>query len=299
MDKKYFIAVNICSFYLLRGTNWPTYELFPGRILAALISDCFDFNVLLYYSEMCREPSIQNFIQFSVSLYQECMLEIGSSSFYAPILSPLMVLLEVDIRKARNGDFNEFEIRRFIPPPDCKKNGTVFSMLPHVNAFANLYARVNYAIDKNLRVEVIHDENASICEILTDWEHTFKENKFSDLLMNHMSRNPCSDHVFTERFSLRFEKSNVCAGIQIADVIAGFCTRHFNQTQKNQGNIEPVYREIVNMLRRLSSRDDGKGLNMVTSVDSIRKFNLMSPKQSATPNIPVPKDDDTLPPMPF
>ena len=62
MDKKYFIAVNICSFYLLRDFDSPSYELFPGRYLAGIISDYFNPNILIYYSEMCLNPRAENLV---------------------------------------------------------------------------------------------------------------------------------------------------------------------------------------------------------------------------------------------
>ena len=187
----------------------------------------------------------------------------------------LLVILEEDIKQARSGKINESIIKRFIPPPDYSKRKKAISMLPHVSAFANLYARINYVINEKTDIEIIHDEQAHFDEILRLQEKVFKSNKWADMLMANQARHPSTNYVFTERFNLQFAKSHECSGIQIADVIAGFCTRYFNLVQESrQTNEESGYGKTISLLRELSSVGNGQGVNIVASQASFNQFFL-------------------------
>lgn len=272
MDKKYFIAANMVQFYFSMGDavlKSPIYALIAQK-LAGNIADYFDINVLINYGQMCLHPSKEIFTKFAISLYNECIIAINKGVCDSQFLSFLISALKEDLEEIESGELDDNTVRGFIPPPDFNKRGEVLAMLPHVNAFTNMYARINHFADKDLELEVIHDEQAHFDEILKEGEKMLKTNELSDILIE--SCHPYVNYIFGERFSFKFAKSDVSSGIQIADVIAGFCTRYFNQTQVNCLDNISLHKEIVDLLKDLSNKPNSQGLNIVASQASIKRF---------------------------
>lgn len=275
MDKRYFVATNIVSFYI--ATSYLVCESLQdpifaslARKLATLIADEFGDIVLIKYSQMCRFPSKDSFIQFSRSFYQECIIAINRGIEGKEFLSMLAEMIAMDLEEIQSGELDESMVKRFIPPSDRNKRGEIIAMLPHVNAFTNLYARINNFVRKNIQFEIIHDEQAHFDEILGFWERSLRTNQFADKLGTYWNRDV--DFTFTERESFKFAKSDVCYGIQVADVIAGFCTRYFKQVQADKVDIGHSYSATINLIRELSESRTGQGLNLVASKASALKF---------------------------
>lgn len=271
MDKRYFVATNIVTFYLVRESllQDPVLASF-ARNLATLIADKFGEIVLIKYSQMCRFPSKDSFIQFARTFYQECIIAINKGVEGKEFLSMLTVMIAVDLEEIQSGELDESIVERFIPPPDRNKRGEIIAMLPHVNAFTNLYARINNFVRKDVQLDIIHDEQAHFDEILRFWERSLRTNQFADTLGTYWNRDV--DFAFTERASFKFAKSDVCYGIQVADVIAGFCTRYFKQVQADQVEAGHSYSATINLIRELSESRTGQGLNLVASKSSVLKF---------------------------
>jgi len=274
MDKRYFVAANIVSFYFIRdlARQDPMFASM-GRYLAAIISDDFNETVLIKYSQMCRSPSKENFVQFAKAMHLECMTAINKDIQGKEFLSILLMILESDLEEIHSGELDESVVERFIPPHDRNKRGEIVAMLPHVNAFANLYARINRFVKKHIQLDIIHDEQAHFDEILRFWEEALRTNQFTDMVGGYW--NQSVDFIFTERAHLKFAKSEMSSGIQIADVIAGFCTRYFNQVQGNQRESVDKYSATIKLIRELSDSGNSQGLNIVASRASIVKFYSM------------------------
>jgi hypothetical protein len=272
MDKKYFVAANMLQFYFIMSNATLKNPILAQtlRYLAGNIADYFDINVLVNYGQMCLNPSKDNFKKFAISLYDECMAKINEGICDSQLFSSIIEALREDLEEIESGELDENNVRGFIPPPDFNKRGEVIAMLPHVNAFCNMYARINYDIKKNLDLENIHDEQLYFEDILTDWERIMTTNEFSEILIEN--RHPYVNYIFGERFSFKFGRSEDYAGIQIADVIAGFCTKYFNKTQV--GCLDDIlpHKETINLLEDLSSQPNSQGLNIVASQTSIKKF---------------------------
>ncbi|MDM3843460.1 MAG: DUF3800 domain-containing protein [Aphanizomenon gracile PMC638.10] len=281
MDKKYYIASNILQFYfrinnidLKYSTDF--FRLFV-RNLAGKIADYFNIYVFSNYAQMCLNPSIENFIKFNRSFDNECSRLVDEGIIDNQLFSFILQSLREDLEEIESGELNENDVRMFIPPPDFNTKGEVLAMLPHVNAFCNIYARINHFISQDLGkdidvdVEIIHDEQNFFDHILRLWETEITSNNLYDIL--EKIDDPSVSYYFNKSFSFQFSKSEDCLGIQLADVIAGFCTRYFNKTQTGCLNdTYIVHKEIVNLIAKLSHQPNSQGLNIVASDSSIKKF---------------------------
>lgn len=271
MDKRYFVAANISTFYIVRESliENPSFANF-GRILATLIAEEFSDIVFIKYSQMCRFPSQDSFVEFARSFYQECVTAINKDVEGKEFLSMLIMIIMMDLEKIQSGKLDESMVKQFIPPSDLNKRGEIIAMLPHVNAFANLYARINNFVPKDVQLEIIHDEQAHFDEIIRSCERSLRTNQFADTLGTYW--NKAVDFTFTERTNFKFARSEMCYGIQVADVIAGFCTQYFKHIQADQLSKCHSHSESISLIRKLSESRTGQGLNFVASKMSVLKF---------------------------
>lgn len=272
MDKRYFVAANIASFYFIRHLfiQSPVFANL-GRDLAALIANDLDEIVIAKYSQMCLEPSKQHFIEFARAIYQEFTIAINKGVQLKELLSLYLTFLASDIEEIQSGELDERIIEeRFIPPQDKNKRGEVIAMLPHVNAFTNLYARINNVVHKDIDLDIFHDEQLYLDEIIKHWEKILRTNEFYETLKNNWNKN--LDFKFSERFKLQFVQSDVCSGIQVADVVAGFCTKYCKVLQEGNKELVESHSATVDLIRELSDSGTGQGLNIVGSKNLVMKF---------------------------
>jgi len=76
---------------------------------------------------------------------------------------------------------------------------------------------------------------------------------------------PHSDFNFRESASLSFESSTKSAGVQVADILAGFCMRYVKGFFADRANVNPTAHHTYDLLRRLTNPADGVGVNLVMS----------------------------------
>ncbi|MBX9253564.1 DUF3800 domain-containing protein [Desmonostoc muscorum CCALA 125] len=273
MDKRYFIAVNIVLFYLLHVLT-VKYPLFQGyaRDLAGLISEQLDDVVLIEFSEFCRFPSKEKLVQFTQLFRKEVLATFDKVPIDSDLLKQVTLIVTNGVLEAeQNNELDEDIFERFLPPPDRNNKGEIIAMLPHTSAFTNMYARINRFVDDDMKIRIIHDEQARIGEILKVHEDTLRTNQLTNILQKLTWWDKNVNYKFTGKSSLEFTKSNTSIGIQVADILAGFCTRYFNKIKANQVEEVRCHHITIELLKSVYS-GDGRGLNIVASDASIERF---------------------------
>lgn len=110
----------------------------------------------------------------------------------------------------------------YLPIPDNKFKKRVW-ILPNLSAFTNIYARMNlYQKGRLADVRLIHDEQLQFDEILEASKGAAEALRERAVEMF----TPHSDFNFQESASLSFASSTKSVGVQVADILAGFCMRY-------------------------------------------------------------------------
>lgn len=166
----------------------------------------------------------------------------------------------------------EEAITRFIPIPDINKKDNKVHLLPHVSCLTNIIARANLFHRRNLKdVTFIHDKQDHFDEILSD----IKEQLIALEITDKAPSTPSSDYNFEANPELTFEntvKSNKSPGIQIADLLAGFISRYFNECIYLKSNMDEIYNDIFMELRSAFDAKTGVGINMVLPESKRKEF---------------------------
>lgn len=139
-DKKYYIICNLISFSLLMTwavpTSRPEYEKL-SKLFAGYVDGVLHLEELDKYLFACRNPtmeSIKDFISyFEIEISKKPVSDVRNELLYA-----------IDLQKKELYDKeNSFEVKYYFPIPDFTKSGKQLPMLPYVQSFANIYARIN------------------------------------------------------------------------------------------------------------------------------------------------------------
>lgn len=166
----------------------------------------------------------------------------------------------------------EGAITRFIPIPDINKKDKKVHLLPHVSCLTNIIARVNLFHCRKLEdVHFIHDKQDHFDELLND----IKEQLFTLERTNKAPPTPSADYSIEVNPELSFEntvKSDKSPGIQIADLLAGFISRYFNECIYFKSDIGGIYHDIFMELRKAFNAKTGVGINMVLPESKREQF---------------------------
>ncbi|CAJ0697023.1 MULTISPECIES: DUF3800 domain-containing protein [Ralstonia] len=151
---------------------------------------------------------------------------------------------------------------RFLPSPDTGKRGKPVSMLPNLSSLTNIYARINRHYKRDLSaIELVHDEQLQYDQILTN------NKQAAEALGEHAVNffTPHADYKFSAAAPLTFAKSHDSIGLQLADVIAGFCMRYIKDWLCDPRGISDAAHATFERLRGL--RDNGTvcGVNLVVT----------------------------------
>lgn len=271
MDKRFFMAANIVSYYMFFGLlrTIDQRDRPFAKSLASIFAENFSCNTFAQYSQMCYEPSRENLAEFIQNIKHECDSLIEKKAVKKEIIHYILDRVNSD-KDILNGDLEEDFINHFIPLPDLGKQEKKVPMLPHVNAFANLVSRINRFVNSfedNIEVAILHDQQPQFDEILESYFRKFIINEFSYLTHNY---NPTVDYNFSQKYSFNFVDSKEFFGIQIADIIAGCCTKYFNILATNKRSLYDkklmrTYDVIFGYLTQELFRKTGRGLNIVMS----------------------------------
>jgi hypothetical protein len=272
MDKKFTIAAYILTFQLLppiRGFIEDKRSHFVKNVLADYIFVRAPDRVFTTFLNACNSPS-----DASLRRQLHALIEFAESAPAEEFQSVALLELAKDaLNEYRNAvkQGAESAYKRYFPPPDKNKHDKPVWMLPNQTAFTNIYARINLFEKGNLsNVRLIHDEQLQFDKIL-ELSKTTAES-LQDATVEVFT--PHSDFRFRESASLEFSTSSVSLGVQVADVLAGFCMRYAKDFFEDRERLSSTAHATYDLLRRHTNPMNGTGVNLVMSTEQHRELSL-------------------------
>lgn len=272
MDKKHFLATHIASRQLLppiRGLAADPRTHFFQNLVADYLFERLPDAVFARFIEACLSPSHEAFSAQLSALIKFARVDVGGGDVGA-IVWDLATTAEKDYEEARAGGRND-AFFDYLPVPDDNKYQKPVWILPNLSAFTNIYARINLFEEGRLSgISLIHDEQLQFDEILE------VSKRVTETLRERSAEmfTPHSNFNFSESASLSFASSTKSVGLQVADILAGFCMRYVKDFFTDPQNIRPIGHQTYDLLRRSTNPVDGEGVNLVVSSNWARALSL-------------------------
>lgn len=267
VDKKYFLATHITSRQLLppvAGVPEDAQLNYVRNIVADFLYERAPDDVFLTFITACKFPSDETF-RAGVDALLEFSGATGSRVGPAiAVYKGAEATLEEYQAAVDDGQENAF--LDLLPIPDQSLRGKSIWVLPNLSAFTNVYARINLHAQGNLSAsQLIHDEHAHFAHIL-EASKTIVEG-LHEQAANHYTR--YSDFDFHQTASLSFVQSECSVGLQVADVVAGFCMRYAKDLSISRKQLPRVAQEAYQSLLRSGYPMRGIGINHVMSTGNV------------------------------
>jgi hypothetical protein len=263
VDKKYFLATHITSRQLLppiRGLSEDARTHFVKNAIADYLFERAPDDVFAKFIEACKSPS-------DVTLRAQLGALIAFARAAPSDEDPSVAVYELattalnEYREARD-EGREEAFLDYLPIPDDNKHKKAVWVLPNLSSFTNIYARINRYEGGSLSdIRLIHDEQLQFDSILETSKAA------AESLQHEAARcfTPHSDFHFRESASLSFASSSKSTGLQIADILAGFCMRYVKDFFADRKHVSPVAHQTYDLLRRYTDASNGIGVNLVIS----------------------------------
>jgi hypothetical protein len=269
VDKRFMIAATMVNTLVLPSLDeidLTAQGRFVRNALAEQLHAHAPASVFTAYVEACDCPSraavhtafesILHWLYDQVRNEAEAALRMFATAGFRELLAP---------ENAGNDDW-----RRFLPLPDFGKRGQPIWMLPNLSCLANIYARLNLLHCRSLHdVTLFHDEHAHFDDILDD-----AKKMAESLTSDAVAHLPFADFGFNERAKLVFLKSRGEAGIQTADVLAGFVMRYCKDViyggKAPDGQSSNAFQSIL----RCSNPSMGFGVNFVIPRNALPRLGV-------------------------
>jgi hypothetical protein len=266
VDKKFMLSANIVNSLVL-----PAHSFLSETPQTNYVRNIFAEYIFYHATEhlfdrfltICAEPSRTELM----AVIDEFIAQFASRETdvsFALVHSLLMTKEDLQKPELANED-----VANFLPGTDISKRGKALLMLPNLSSFINIYARLNLFMKGDLSsMQIFHDEQLQFDEIIEKAKCDVENFPHSEY--GYISSN--SDYHFRETAKLLFKASHDSLGIQIADAVAGFSRRYFDDVQ-NERSIHPELKEAQRILMSMNNQRIGVGLNMVTSAHDADKIN--------------------------
>ncbi|MCF5209304.1 DUF3800 domain-containing protein [Pseudomonas syringae] len=213
------------------------------------------------YGEFSRhvEMSIQDYFDFKQSATRNKVKNFARNNGVNPVLLNKLVKL-VGEQFDLNDEQKLKVVRKFVPIPDNGKRGNNILLLPHVSSLANIIARANLANQGSIEeVTFHHDKQDHFDEALI----AIKELMFTNKPEKFSPPTPNSNFNITSSANLKFLDSKKTIGIQIADLLAGFFSRFYDDFFNNKIESNSIYHDIYNLISEGADRNRSVGVNWV------------------------------------
>jgi hypothetical protein len=263
VDKKYFLSTHITSRQLLpsiAGVSEDAMLNYVRNVVADYLYERAPDEVFVKFVAACKQPSdatlraeLDALLEFSriapddeepaIAVFQGAMATLGE---YQALCN-----------SGRRDAYLEF-----LPIPDQSKHGKPIWVLPNLSAFTNIYARLNRYMGGNLSaVRLVHDGQVHFDDILRSSKEMAESlgDRAEELFTPH------SDFNFRESASLIFSCSATSTGLQVADIVAGFCMRFAKEFFSEGKHPSQAAHEAYSLLIRYSNLRSGVGINQVVS----------------------------------
>jgi hypothetical protein len=274
MDKKYFLAAHITSRQLLppiHGLAADPRTHFFQNLIADYLFERLPDAIFAKFVEACLSPSHETLSAQISALIEFARADAGGGDV-ADIVWDLATTARKDYEEVR-AEGRESAFSDYLPIPDDNKYQKRVWVLPNLSAFTNIYARINlYEKGCLANVRLIHDEQLQFDEILKISKRAAEGIRDSAAEMF----TPHSDYEFKESASLSFASSTRSIGVQVADILAGFCMRYVKNFSTKREQIHPLAHQTYDLLRRYTNPANGVGVNLVTSSNWARDLSLFT-----------------------
>jgi len=277
IDKKYQIAINIVNhlIYPPYFTNYNAEIQMMLNIISSYIYHNISDKFFIEFSYVSRKPGEEKLLKLWDKLKKE--LKALNDEMSNSIIKHLEESLDDFYLMKRNESISNRPIYTyFLPLPDKNKKREDLVMLPYVNCFTNILARINQR--ENLEeIKLYSDEQAHFDKILEHYKILLESN---ENFLPEMNINPFSNFYFASQIpDLNFKNSKECIGIQISDLFAGFVCRSIWNMYENKYN--------ENNLLLLSLLQKNYSINLVAPIDlqqkiftTIELFSLLQIRQN-------------------
>ena len=254
MDKRFLIILNLVNYLVLppvmgfEGANAIAMRKVICELMAVSLPDA----VLVAYAKAC-ETAHRADLDAVLPVLRRWAHDPSHCGF-RDILSRIVEdsIGDIEALEEPNGHL------RYLPLPDRSVTGRSISMLPGLSALTNIYARINkYRRGRLANTVLIHDEHMLFGDILSDAKRLMEQLSEEDVLPEVEN----ADYKLREHAKLAFVSSKV-AGIQAADILAGFVMRFFRDAGQT-GLLTPAHRMAMAKIMRLTDQPGARGVNMV------------------------------------
>jgi hypothetical protein len=273
MDKWYYVATNITTFVLGKAP-WFDLSTPAGRAVANGISDLIVERLgaatIGAYSDFAQAPDSVTLARFEATLREQLAGLKARDADERELLEVAEALTDDAFAAYRyHAAHDQKAHAHLLPEPDLTHGGKPIAMLPHVPSFTNLYARLNkYAIAART-VRVVHDEQLHVDHVLRAYAETLGSNAHADRLASIASDTTTRWRFEPGKFTLNFERSETSAGIQLADIIARFCTQRMNDAI---ADAKVAAHQATGALGALRDETGSVGMNIVSTTQRYRRF---------------------------
>lgn len=266
MDKRYFIAINVVTYVL--GRTWldpsMSRSLFIANAFADALAEHIDVHVLAAYGDFATLPTATTFAAFVEAFrhaFLVAKLRMGADREED---FELLCTMERSLEAALDTVDDDVHYETFLPPPDRDARGTLLPMLPHVPALTNIYARANRYSQGWSNVRVLHDEQALFGPLLAGYASTLESNRHFVEFARFAASKSADWDFSANRFIFAFARSIDEPGIQLADMLARFCTRQMTSIIAT-GRAQPDLERVGALLRGLQDPAKSTGINIVST----------------------------------
>jgi hypothetical protein len=273
VDKKFFLAAHITSRQLLppvEGVAEDAMFNWVRNVVADYLYERAPDDVYIKFIAACEHPTDE-----TLRAQLDSLIE-----FAGPLVNAEEPA--VAVYKGANAALAEYQdavdcgkeeaYRAFLPIPDDSLRGKPIWVLPNLSAFTNVYARINLYEHGNLSTaRLIHDEHAH-------FEHILRMSKEAAEALRQRANEcytPHSDFRFRETAPLSFARSRDLIGLQLADVLAGFCARFVKDFFLSPKLLSPDAYKAYRLPLRSSDQGRGVGLNYVMSSRRATALNML------------------------
>lgn len=273
VEKRFFICTTMVNHFVIP----PVADEFDRRtdvirmknVVAEYLHALMPLPVMRTYINACTEPSVLSTrlaFEGMIGWLQSRMSYDGNAVFVHGIVADSFADFETNAASPKP------DLCAFLPAPDLSKAGKRYWMLPNLSSFTNLYARINLFRRREMSgVRIIHDEQLQFDYVLDGGKRASEE--FAERGLTWPL--PHADYSFTQGAHLSFASSDTSAGIQAADVIAGFVMRYVQcvNVDAKVPSLQSV-RAFQSMLE-LTEPARGTGFNFVISRNDFARLGLM------------------------
>lgn len=271
VDKRFIVCAHMVSHHLMPPVGPVDYTpnaTMIRNIFAECLYQTAPDGVLEGFVAACR-TSTRDAVQASLSALANWLASReGDDEVAAGMLRFVADNLE-EVSEAAAGD--EVAHRAFLPVPDDSRTGKPIWMLPNLSCLTNIYARINRCHRRKIAgLTLVHDEQFYFEHIILDAKRLMETLAES----GSVPSTRFADFKLVEQAAMTFGRSGESAGIQAADIVAGFVARHIRDGMKRSSTQPEPLRAAFDVLLTMSDPVRSTGTNFVMSEKLLRRIGV-------------------------